>query len=204
MPINRTDLDARLRLAGAGHTVKGSLFRTVCLELQRLLPASAGRDALVDEHLKAPWQEFSNYPVAEYLKLVYGSAELLEARAGSYDDALSLLGFRVGDAFLKSVVGRLAVMMASGKTPLDILSYAPAVYAPTANYGKRTFVRLGPDRAVFQVREDFLPPQYHLGAVRCGVGINGHAPNVELKPLGLMDCDVVVTWRADMESRPTG
>ena len=193
MPINAQDLAARLALATAEHTVKGAPFRSVCAELQSL-PASAARDTLMATHKKAAWQELASFPVADYLRLAFSAAELLEPQTGSFDAALTLLGFKVADAFIKSVVGRVAVMMATGKNPLDILSYAPVTYAPVSSYGKRTFARLGPGEAVFRVREDFLPAAYHLGAIRCGMGINGHTPEVEAKTLSLLDCDVVVRW----------
>jgi uncharacterized protein (TIGR02265 family) len=201
VPLDRHDLDARLRLAGPAHHVKGSLFRSVCAELAKLPDELPGRDALIARHQKAAWQEFSSFPVGDYLELVFASAALLEPGLGGFGPALTELGARVSDAFLRSVVGRLAVMMASGKSPLDVLSYAPAAYAPTANYGKRTFERVGPHEAVLHVREDFLPPSYHLGVVRSGVSINGHHPEVELRPLGLLDCDVVVRWSEEMDRK---
>jgi uncharacterized protein (TIGR02265 family) len=194
VPINQQDLDARLALASAAHTVKGAPFRSICAELQQSLPASATRDALLVTHKKAAWQELASFPVTDYLRLAFSAAALLEPQAGSFDAAMTLLGFKVSDAFLKSVVGRVAVMMASGKTPLDILAYAPATYAPVSNYGKRTFARLGPGEAVFRVREDYLPAAYHLGVIRCGMGINGHMPTVEVRSLSLLECDVVVRW----------
>lgn len=205
MPIDQHDLDARLALAGPDRTIKGAPFRAVCAELQHSAPQGPARDALIATHKKAAWQELASFPVADYLRLSFSAAALLEPQVGSFDAALSHLGFKVADSFLKSVVGRVALLMATGKTPLDILSYAPATYAPVSNYGKRTFARLGPDEAVFRVREDYLPAAYHLGVIRCGTQVNGHTPTVEAKALSLLDCDVVVRWTpATAKPAPSG
>ena len=191
------DLTRRLGLATPDKTVKGTLFRAAFAELERQAPEHPKLAELKERHVKSAWRDFSNFPVADYLKLVYDGADLIEPKAGNPAEALAQLGGAVTMSFLNSAVGRLALTMGSGKDPIALLSYAPGVYGVSANYGQRTFVRLGATQGLLKIRNDFMPADYHFGVIRTGVKINGHTPKVELQKLGLLDVDIVVTWQAD-------
>lgn len=180
-----------MALATPQDTVKGALFRSIFGELERRIADHPKLPELKERFEKSAWREFSNFPVSEYLQLVYAGAELLESTVGGLDKALEVLGGAVCQNFLSSAVGKLAVTMGSGKDPIALLSYAPSVYAVSASYGKRTFVRRGANEGVLQIRRDFLPPPYHLGVIRAGVAINGHHSEVRAEPLSLLDVDLV-------------
>lgn len=192
MPHDASELQQRIDQSTPQDTVKGSLFRSVLAELERRVPGHPRLPELKGQFGKSAWSEFSNFPVAEYLRLVYQGAELLEPNAGGFSQGLTELGAIVATAFLHSAVGKLALTMGSGKDPIALLSFAPSVYAVSANYGKRTFVRRAPDEGALQLRRDFLPAEYHLGVVQAGVRVNGHEAHVEVQPISLLDCDVVV------------
>jgi uncharacterized protein (TIGR02265 family) len=194
MPQDRVDLEKRLQVAKATDVVKGSLFNGVCAELGRLAPDHPRVKEIRAQHQKAFWMEFTDHPVADYLKLVVDAAEAVEPRFGGATPALQAIGAAGGRAFLSSVVGRLAVRMVVNKAPIDILSYAPAVYGPSASYGKRWFTRVSDREGIFHCRQEFLPPAYHVGLLPEGVQTNGHKVTVEAKVLDLLDADYVVRW----------
>lgn len=191
MPHDAGNLAQRIRLSTPQDTVKGALFRALLAELDRRIPADPKLPEFRKRFEKSAWREFSNFPVAEYLELVHQAADLLEPTVGGIPAAFSVIGAAVCNSFLSSAVGKLAVTMGSGKDPIALLSYAPSVYGVSASYGTRTFVRRGPDEAVLQIRRDFLPPDYHLGVIRTGLAINGHAAQVRAEPLSLLDLDLI-------------
>ncbi len=194
MPQDRVDLEKRLRLAKPTDSVKGSLFNGICAALERTYPDDGQARELVRRLRKPFWMEFADHPVAGYLNLVIEAADLLEPRFGGPVSALRAIGAVGGQAFLGSLVGKLAVRTVAHKAPIDVLSYAPAVYGPSASYGKRWFTRVSEREGIFHCRGDFLPPDYHVGVVTEGVQINGHRVRVEAKVLDLLDADYRVTW----------
>lgn len=195
MPQDRRDLDNRIRRARPSDCVKGSLFNGICSAVERTVPGSPLVTELVRKYRKPFWQELSDHSVASYLHLIMDAADILETRAaGSPSAALRAVGAAGGRAFLDSLVGRLAVRAIPNKTPIDILSYAPSVYAPSATYGKRWFTRVSEREGIFHCRGDFLPPGYHLGVLPEGCGLNGHRVQVDAKVLDLLDADYRVVW----------
>jgi uncharacterized protein (TIGR02265 family) len=194
MPQDRVDFENRIRVASPKDTVKGSFLNGICHTLEKLLPGDPRQKELVRRYRKPLWMEFTDHPVTEFLALTYDGAELVEGLFQSPALAMQSLGRGAGRGFLESVVGRIAVRLASGKDPVDILAYGPATYAPGATYGKRWFTRNGPTQGTFHMRNDFMPPDYHLGVLPEGVGINGHSTRIEARVLGLLDADYVVTW----------
>ena len=194
MPHDSTDLARRLGLAKATDTIKGTVFRAVLSEIERHVAADDPRLAeLRKSFAKRAWQEFSSFPIAEYLKLVYAAADLIEPKAGSPRQAMNQLGYSVTNAFLTSPIGKVATSIASGKKAVDVLSYAPGVYGVSASYGQRTFVRLSDHQAMLKIRGDFMPPDYHLGVIRCGLETFGHKVQLEVKTFGLLDADYTMT-----------
>lgn len=194
MPVDRKDLQARLAVATEKDTVKGSLINGVCGGLERMLGAEPRAKALLARHRKPLWMEFTNHPVQEFLTLVHDAADLLEPLVGDPQRAITQVGSAAGQAFLDSVVGRVAVKLAAGKEPIDILAYGPATYAPSASYGERTFERISRTQGIFKMRREFMPPAYHLGVLPRGVQINHHRCTIEPRVLGLLDADYLVTW----------
>ena len=202
MPQDRVDLEKRLAMAKATDVVKGSLFNGVCAALDKMAPDHPRTKELVAQNRKAFWEEFTDHPVSAYLQLVIDAAEVVEPRYGGAVPALRAIGAAGGRAFLSSVVGRLAVRMVGGKAPIDILSYAPAVYGPSASYGKRWFTRTSATVGTFHCRQEFLPPNYHVGLLPEGVQINGHRVTVEAQVLHLLDADYRVTWDGQPPMKP--
>jgi uncharacterized protein (TIGR02265 family) len=194
MPQDRRDLESRLRRARPTDCVKGSLFNGICAAIDKALPGNPGAAELAKKYRKPFYLELSDYPVAGYLNLVIDAAELLETRLGGPVLALRAVGAAGGRSFLDSLVGRLAVRTVARKTPIEVLSYAPSVYAPSANYGKRWFTRVSEREGIFHTRGDFLPPGYHEGVLPEGCGVNGHRVQVETKIIDLLDADYRVVW----------
>jgi uncharacterized protein (TIGR02265 family) len=181
--------------------VKGSLINGICSTLERLAPNDPRQRELVQRYRKPVWMELTSHPVAEFLTLAFDAADLVEPRFGSPAKALQAIGAGAGRAFLDSVVGRMAVLIVAGKKPIDILAYAPAVYAPTTTYGKRWFSRVSETVGIFHMRQEFMPADYHLGVLPEGVQTNHHRVIIEAEVLDLLDADYRVTWDGAPPSR---
>jgi uncharacterized protein (TIGR02265 family) len=194
MPQDRVDLEKRLQRAKPTDCVKGSLFNGICAAVERMVPESPRARELVLKNRKPFWMELSDHPVASYLTLIIEAADLLEPRIGGSAPTLRAIGRAGAQAFLGSLVGRLAVRTVSSRAPIEVLSYAPAVYGPSASYGKRWFTRVSDREGIFHCRGDFLFPEYHVGVVTEGVQVNGHRVRVEAKVLDLLDADYRVVW----------
>jgi uncharacterized protein (TIGR02265 family) len=195
MPQDRRDLENRIRRSKATDCVKGSLFNGICAAVERMLPNNPDAKELIKKYRKPFWMELSDQTVASYLNLVADTADLIELRlAGGPVAAIRAVGAMGGQAFLNSLVGRLALRTVASKAPIEVLSYAPAVYGPSANYGKRWFTRVSEREGIFHCRGDFMPPDYHVGLLPEGVQVNGHRVHVEAKVFDLLDADYRVVW----------
>jgi uncharacterized protein (TIGR02265 family) len=195
MPQDRRDLESRIRRTRPSDCVKGSLFNGICAAVERAVPAGPALTELLQKYRKPFWLEVSDHSVASYLNLIVDAADLLEPRlTGGPTAAIRAIGAAGGRAYLDSLVGRLAVRAVANKTPIEVLSYAPSVYGPSATYGKRWFTRVSEREGLFHCRGDFLPPGYHLGVLPEGVGVNGHRVQIEVKVLDLLDADYRILW----------
>lgn len=188
------DLAMRLTHVTPADTVKGWILNGLCRAVEEHAPPGPERTALVERHRRAPWQELANVPVSEAIALIDDGRALIAPKEGGDDEALRLLGLGAGRFFLRTVVARVATTLGGGKDPIDLLSYGPTIYAPSASYGTRRFTRLSATVGRFSITREFFPPAYHQGLVRSGVCFNGHTCTIEVERAEGLDMDLLVTW----------
>ena len=197
MPLDRNELRARIDMTRSSDMLRGSVFRALVNEVERHLPQQDPRlEKLRKRYDRGALADLFNYPVSEWLEVLWDAADAVEPTFGTPEKALHAMGRSVADSFLSSVVGRLAQSIGANKKPMEMLFHAPAVYASGASYGKRTPVRLDDHHGLLKIREDFAPAAYHVGMLQQGLRINGHNIQCRARVYGLCEYDIEVEWVA--------
>jgi len=126
------DLDAHLALLPKGATCKGLFFNTL-FDAARvaITPSNLCKKAEIAD--RRYWT-FTDYPVAEYLKLLLVTAQVLSPRR-TVGEGIRLLGRGTYDSFLDSQVGRV-VFGALGVDAHMILKYGSKSFQIALNFGK--------------------------------------------------------------------
>jgi uncharacterized protein (TIGR02265 family) len=195
MPLDRGELRIRQSLSKPSDVLRGSVFRTLVEHTKHHLPEkSPGLQKVCAHYGRGPLSDLFNYPVHDWLALLWDVTDALEPKLGGINPSLESIGAAVVTSFLSSPVGKVAVTLGSNRTPIDMLFNVPGVYAAGASYGKRKPERLGPRVGRVEMRGDFAPPPYHVGLLRQGLAVYGHKVDVKAKVYGLVDYDMEVTW----------
>ena len=197
MPLDRNELRARIDMTRTSHMLRGSVFRALVNEVEKHLPLEDQRLMHIRKRYdKGALADLFNYPVSDWLEVLWDAADAVEPTYGNQVNALRAMGKAVADSFLSSVVGRLAQSIGANKKPMEMLFHAPAVYASGASYGKRTPIRLDERHGLLKIREDFAPADYHVGMLQQGLSINGHKIQCKAHVYGLCEYDIEVEWLA--------
>ncbi len=138
--------------------------------------------------------DFFSYPVADFLRLIYAAADVLEPQYPSVEDAFRACGASTVTGFFKSYVGNTLWKLIGGGDPKRALSTVHTVYSTLVSYGVREYQDLGEKRALITFRGDMQPMYFHEGAltevlqVLCG---NGRATG---KALSLSHVEYTLEW----------
>ncbi|MBF5044883.1 DUF2378 family protein [Aggregicoccus sp. 17bor-14] len=159
------DLAGRLALARPADQARGMFFNSVLDAVGELPDGAALREQC---RLLAGGKRFVdvlNYPIADFLRMVFPAALLCAGRDGSVEAAFDGFGQRAIGAFLGSPMGKVLLMVA-GRDVRTVMQNAPSAYATAVTYGERTLVWPEPTHCVMAMRRDFMPPAYHVGLLR--------------------------------------
>lgn len=192
MPSDRDDLDARLSAATPADTVRGVIFNATF----ELVAELAGTPAVVecDPAGKGRRHEFFSYPVAVYLRVAWGAADVLAGRLGGRDGVFRELGSRAARRWLCSPLGS-ALLAFAGRDPRRLLANAASGYRNVVSYGTRTIEWRGERHAHLLFRRDFLVPAFHCGALTAALETTCEAPfRAEGREVGFLDSEYDVTW----------
>ena len=192
------ELEERLALCGAGHTVRGFFF-TAALEAVRALGDPAALARCVEGAGGDRFLTFFSYPVSTLNRLLYAAAWALSETSGGFDAAMRQLGQQVAPDYLESGAGRVLVMLAGGE-PKRMLNGFPAAFRTAIRHGECSVQWDGPSRAVVVIQGTTVPTGYFEGAVR-GVFATTRVAEVSTvsRPLGLNGTEVEVSWEAPGE-----
>jgi uncharacterized protein (TIGR02265 family) len=118
--------------------------------------------------------EFFNYPTSALLRLLAAAARVLSVRYGSFEEALRQLGWKSGERYMASTVGRSAQQLMCGADPMQWVRTLQALYKVLMVYSEPSVVWMGPKRGILAVERTFTPLPYHEGgalaiAARLGV-----------------------------------
>ena len=193
MPTDSQALAERVRAARPADTVRGFIFNGVLRCLKEFAGEAAERECLAKLG-KPRWVEFFSYPVADYLKLAWTGVEFLEPKVGGVEQSFFRLGHYAASSFLTSAVGKVLTTIAANE-PRKMVSNFPTAYKMCVGYGERTVTWSGEGSALLAVRNDFLVPAFHEGAMSGAVSAaGGKDVRVVGKRLSLLDVDYSLTW----------
>jgi uncharacterized protein (TIGR02265 family) len=133
--------------------------------------------------------------VADWLELYWDCADGLEGACQGSDGAVAQLGDSVCRRFLGSLVGKLAVSAAVGKSPIERLHHAPAAYGAACSFGQRSVTELDPRRGTMRFEREFSPAAFHAAAVRSALCHGGHDVDVRPMIFGLLEFELHVQWK---------
>jgi uncharacterized protein (TIGR02265 family) len=184
MGFDAVSLAARIAASTHRDTVRGLIFNGAFEALRELAGEPAAR-ACDPAGTGRRWDYFS-YPVADYLRLAWAAAEVLEPRLGGAQAAFWELGARAGLHWLATPLGRTVAAIA-GPDPRRLLSQTGAAYRTVVSYGTRTVEWLGERHARLLFRRDFLLPAFHCGVITAALremaGVRARAEGRELEML---------------------
>ncbi len=173
-------------------TSRGLSFNQLFNLVREYLGDDAARSC--DPQRKGTRIDFFSYPIAEYLRIAWDVADLLEKRLGGIDAVFSRLGRRTVEAFLGSVLGKTIFAMA-GKDPRRLVAAGPSGYRAATSYGVRTVDWLGDKHARLTFRREFMVPAYHRAVILTALGMTeARNPRVGIRVLSLLECEYDVSW----------
>jgi uncharacterized protein (TIGR02265 family) len=200
--IDQDDLASRLALAAPNDTCKGMFFNGVFRAMARAgavepeAPVSpTGKKA---KKQSEKYVDFFNYPIAEFLPLVWRAAELIGGGRSSahLERGVRELGRQATDDFLSTAVGKTLLMLA-GSDPRRLMSSLASGYKTAVSYGVRALEWQGQTQCLFTMRRDFMPHPYHEGVLLQVLGaIGARGLSVKGTRVGLLDTDYLVAWEA--------
>ncbi|WP_257449166.1 DUF2378 family protein [Archangium lipolyticum] len=165
MPSDKNDLAQRIAICKPEDTVRGFIFKSV-YGLVEQRTGSAGVERLLQQLrvLKMP-VDFFSYPVADFLRLIYTAADVLESQYPSVEDAIRACGASTATGFFKSYVGNTLVKLIGMNDPKRLFTSVQTVYSTLVSYGSRSYEDLGPNRFRLDYKGDMQPIYFHEGTL---------------------------------------
>ncbi|QRN95658.1 DUF2378 family protein [Archangium violaceum] len=188
------DLEQRLRLVTPRHTTRGILFKATLKAVREL----GGTEDVVRQCLEATGEkeflDFFNYPTSALLRLLTAAGRGLSSRYGSVEESLRQLGWKSGESYMASVVGRSAQLM-NGTDPKQWVGTLQTLYKVVMPYGEPTVHWRGPKRSILAIQCTFTPLPYHEGGALAIAGRLG-VENVRARarPTGELSIDLDLSW----------
>ncbi len=158
------DLEQRLVLATPDKTCRGMFLKGIL----EVVKSQGGDAAAVQRCLEASGQsrvnDFSSYPMASRLRMVYLAAELLAPKAGGFDAALRLLGRQATADFMASLAGRTLLALTNWDA-VKMLNSLPTAFGASVNYGTQKVEWSSPKSGRFWLDGDLMPEPFNSGIV---------------------------------------
>jgi uncharacterized protein (TIGR02265 family) len=191
--VPEPELEQLLALVTPADTCRGMYFPSVLEAVRQLGGDSAWEKCLAASEQKK-FVDFSPYPVATFLKVIFTAANMLGPRMGGREVVFRQLGRKGTQAFYNSTVGKTLDAL-GGMTPRGVISNIPNSYKVSTSYGERQVEWLGERHARLQVRREFLPGPYQEGVLTYVVE-RTTARNVVISTsrISSLDMDHDITW----------
>ncbi|MGZ3460811.1 MAG: TIGR02265 family protein [Archangium sp.] len=157
------ELQRRLSLATPSDTVRGMSFHTVLDAVREDL----GDEALarcLEQSLEKSFKSFFNYPVGDYLRMLYSAAWMLSEKHGGFDNAVRRISGGMAPGFLGSVVGK-AFMLLTREGPKQLINNMPVAFRAAASFGVVSVQWSGPRSGMLVTKRDFLLHLNHEGGL---------------------------------------
>jgi uncharacterized protein (TIGR02265 family) len=188
------DLQQRLSLATPEHTTRGFLFMAT-LKLVR----EFGQSEEIVQRCQAAtgeksFSEFFNYPTSALLRMLNAAAQALSGKFGSYGEALRQIGYKAGEIYMETPVGKSARQKFTGD-PQQLMSTLQALYWVLTNYGQPLVSWTGPKSGTIAIQRTFMPLAYHEGggsAMARKLGM--HHVRVRARSTGPLSIELEFSW----------
>jgi uncharacterized protein (TIGR02265 family) len=194
MAADRRELELRLAAATPADTVRGLIFNAIFSVVREAAGDEAARAC--DPSRKGQRTEFFNYPVTDFLRIIWDAADRLEGKVGGGDAAFYRIGHRAGELVLGSMLGKTLLALAGTGGPKQLLSHAPGGYRATVSYGERLVSWPSETHARFVFIRDFLLPAFHCGVLAVGAErAGGRSVKAVGRQTGPLEAVYDVTWQ---------
>jgi len=200
MAADRNELAARIAATQAGDSIRG-LFFNVLLHVAAARAGEAARSRLQLEWRPDGYGDLRNYPVEEFLNLMYDIADLPVGPSASGDaaapDAAGVL-YACGASsvlhFAKGGPGQLVFGILGRADPHRLFAQVGMAFSTVVSYGKRTYSPTGEKSGVLRFERDMQPPAYHRGIIEGALRALGTSGHVSPRVLGIDRVDYEVSW----------
>lgn len=195
MPSDKTDLAQRIALCTPEDTVRGFIFKSV-YELVEKRVGGAGVDRMLTNlRIHKMPVDFFSYPAADFLRMLYTAADILEPTCASPTEAIWACGASTVTGFFKSYVGNtLMRLIAGGDDPRRALSTVSTVYSTLVSYGIREFHERGETRGLIVFRQDMQPVAFHEGSLTEVLRVLVGRGKVTGRALALDHAEYLLDW----------
>jgi uncharacterized protein (TIGR02265 family) len=188
------DLQHRLSLATPEHTTRGFLFTSTLRVVRDLGESEAVVKRCMAASGEKSFAEFFNYPTRSLLLLLAAAAHALSGRYGSFGEALRQIGFRAGESYMETPVGRTAMQQA-GAAPQQIMGTLQTLYWVLTSYGKPEVTWTGPKSGVLAIQRTLMPLAYHEGAaVSMATKLGMRGVKVRARKTGELSIELEFSW----------
>jgi uncharacterized protein (TIGR02265 family) len=193
MGSTNDDLEQRIALARPDDTVRGLLFNAVlALAGQQLGPEAAVR--LREPLFHRPPTDFFSYPVVDFLRLIYATADALTPRYGSHEAALWAIGGATATGFFHCNVGHALKRLIGLKNPKRLFANAPTAYSTLVSYGRREYSELGERQVRLHFQRDMQPVAFHEGVLSGALGAIGCQGQARGTPRAVDEAEYLISW----------
>jgi uncharacterized protein (TIGR02265 family) len=187
------ELRRRCSLALPTDTVRGFSLNTVLGAVQESLGPEGVARCLAHQRDKH-FVSLFNYPVRDYLQVLYSGAWMLSEKHGGFEQAVRRIAQGIAPGFFASGLGKAFQMMTAG-SPKQFISSMPLAFRSAASFGECRVTWTGPRSGVLTTRRDFLLYLNHEGGL---VGLF-HAlklPGAQVRgrQVGPLDNEVAFSW----------
>lgn len=192
MPSNKTELAARLALTRPNDGVRGVFFRVVLEFIRQQGGAEALRQVLAGMQTQ-DIKDLRTSPAADYLRMLYGAADVLEPTLRSPDAVFNACG-RACVRHFASGPGQVVFGILGRGDPQRLFAQTRMAFSTVVTYGQREHHVSGPKSCILTYRGDMQPAAYHVGIFEGALESLGFKGQVFANPLGLDSVDYAIHW----------
>jgi uncharacterized protein (TIGR02265 family) len=187
------ELRRRCSLTLPTDTVRGFSFNTILGAVQEGLGPEGVAHCLLHVREKSYISLF-NYPVRDYLQVLYAGAWLLSEKHGGFEQAVRRIAQGIAPGFFSSGLGKAFQVMTSG-SPKQFIASMPLAFRSAASFGECVVTWTGPKSGILTTRRDFLLYLNHEGGL-VGLFQALKLPNARVRgrQTGPLDNEVAFSW----------
>jgi uncharacterized protein (TIGR02265 family) len=190
---SQEELRRRCALARPTDTVRGFSFNTILGAVQEGLGAEGVARCLA-QHRDKSYVSLFNYPVHDYLQVLYSGAWLLSETHGGFEQAVRRIAQGIASGFFTSGLGKAFQMMTSG-SPKQFINNMPLAFRSAASFGECQVTWTGPKSGILSTRRDFLLYLNHEGGlVGLFQALKLPGAQVRGRQTGPLDNEVEFSW----------